>query len=135
MTINTSTLPSVSYKVWQMAKTHPEKEAIMVVIVDLAAKIHLLPEMPKVDPALNANQPHQSIKSPMTALEGLPMGGSPLMSHLPNLSPMYLAATNAKIITWVQKLGRQLATLILYRKPRPQDGHLHFLQCQPRPIV
>ena len=119
-----------------MAKTHPEKEAIMVVIVDLAAKIHLLPEMPKVDPALNANQPHQSMKSPMTALDGLPMGGSPLMSHLPNLSPMYLAATNAKRVTfWLQKLGRQLATLILYLKPRPQDVHHHFLQCRPHPIV
>ena len=60
-----------------MAKMQPAEALIKVVTTDLAANIHLRPEMPKVEPALKANQPHQSMKRPMTALAGLPIGGSP----------------------------------------------------------
>jgi hypothetical protein len=45
--------------------------------------------------ALNANQPHQSIKRPTRALVGLPIGGDPSISHLPNLGPSIQAAINA----------------------------------------
>ena len=51
--------------------------------------------MPKVDPALKASHPHHNMKSPMTAFPGLPIGGSPLISHRPNLGPIILAAVNA----------------------------------------
>jgi hypothetical protein len=54
-------------------------------------------KLPKVLPALNASQLHQSMQSPMTALEGLPIGGSPGMSHRPNRAPIILAATKAKV--------------------------------------
>ena len=51
--------------------------------------------MPKVDPALKASHPHHNMKSPMTAFPGLPIGGSPLISHRPNLGPIHFAAVNA----------------------------------------
>ena len=50
---------------------------------------------PKVLPALKASQPHQSMKRPMTALVGLPIGGSPSMSKRPRRGPIILAAVNA----------------------------------------
>ena len=37
--------------------------------------------LPKVEPALNANHPHQSMKSPITALGGLPMVGFSICSR------------------------------------------------------
>ena len=36
----------------------------MVVQAELAARIHFRPVMPKVEPALKANQPHQSMNKP-----------------------------------------------------------------------
>ena len=45
--------------------------------------------------ALKANQPHQSIKRPTRALVGLPIGGDPSISHLPNLGPSIHAAIKA----------------------------------------
>jgi len=52
--------------------------------------------LPKVLPALNASQLHHNINSPTTALEGLPIGGSPRMSHRPRRGPIMMAATKAK---------------------------------------
>ena len=52
-------------------------------------------EIPNVDPALKASHPHHNKKSPIIAFPGLPIGGSPLISHRPNLGPINLAATNA----------------------------------------
>ena len=54
-------------------------------------------QLPKVLPALNANQPHHNMNNPTTALVGLPIGGSPSISHLPNRAPMVFAATKAVI--------------------------------------
>ena len=46
-------------------------------------------------PALNANHPHHNIKRPTRALVGLPIGGAPSISHLPNLGPSIQEATKA----------------------------------------
>ena len=51
---------------------------------------------PKVEPALKASQPHQSMKRPMRALVGLPMGGGTSRSHLPRRGPSMMAATKAE---------------------------------------
>ena len=61
------------------------KLAIIVVTAALAESLHLLPDTPKVLPALKANQPHHSMYRPMIALVGLPIGGGASSSHLPNL--------------------------------------------------
>ena len=41
------------------------------------------------------------MNKPTTAFAGLPIGGSPSMSHLPNRGPIVLAATNAIKMTLV----------------------------------
>jgi hypothetical protein len=60
----------------------PAKDERQEVTVILMAKIHFFPLTPKVAPWLKAIQPHQSSVQPRMALVALPMGGSPLVSHL-----------------------------------------------------
>ena len=76
----------------------------------LAANLHLLPVTPNVLPELNANHPHQSMKSPTRALVGLPMGGAPLISQRPNRGPSMIDATKA-----VKKRYRQVIGVFYYR--------------------
>ena len=88
-------------------------------MTDREAKIHFRLLTPKVEPALKANQPHlrkfifqdiskyaikyklhqphHSMKSPIQALAGRPIGGSPCRSQRPRRGPIILAATNAVI--------------------------------------
>ena len=55
----------------------------------------LASKLPNVLPALKANHPHHSMNNPTTAFVGLPIGGSPSMSHLPKRAPIVFAATKA----------------------------------------
>ena len=103
----------------------------IVVQVALAASRHLFPVTPKVLPELNANHPHQSINKPTSAFVGLPMGGAPSMSHLPNLGPSIIAATKAMI----KSCGNLWAILcfFVYLKHRPPNGQVRCQQCQQLP--
>ncbi len=67
----------------------------------LAANLHLFPVTPNVLPELNANHPHQSMKSPTRALVGLPIGGVPLISQRPSRGPSMIDATKAESLDWV----------------------------------
>lgn len=56
----------------RMLAVPPPKEDIIVVTAAWAAYCHFVPLRPYVLPELNANQPHQSTNSPITAFTGFP---------------------------------------------------------------
>ena len=79
-------------------------------------------KLPKVLPALNANHPHHNMNSPTTAFVGLPIGGSPSISHRPNRAPIVLAATNALnkkyiVILYLDKIRKDLFEIVMSKYP------------------
>jgi hypothetical protein len=91
----------------QMGQVTPKKKLMTKNDHSLAANLHLFPVTPNVLPELNANHPHQSMKSPTRALVGLPMGGVPLISQRPNRGPSMIDATKAVRLEWVGSLHPQ----------------------------